>query len=667
MAITDMLGKIDKMSDLYAGNPGKLKQRAQEAAKGLGMGKVAAPTLEALALQKVKSEKEAAMRDMQMQLEQSPKNLAQRLEEEAVGITQQELAQNVGEVNRLKKLRQDKGLKQAAKKAMPQGGLGSLLAQNKPQPQQRPPQQRPPQQRPPQQVQAAQGGLMSFDKGGVAELDASAQKQLIEDFLAKERLIDNPNQKKDIKRLLDDPNVSVGQIVQAYKSDLQKLFNLQKQGPRAEEGKKRIAAENIAKQQEFLAKDPNQELLRRKGVATAPEAEAASSKVETKPFVPPEEPLVLRKPEAKPEEQGIATYATPDGKAPPPAKQPPTYEEKMAGIAGGTITPTSQNKTDTTEMLTKAGMMDKEGNFVATPESIATAGAKGATDAENLIGRDNVATQYGLLQGDYQELYNKRQKEMEEIYSPEALKKAQRSAYFGNIISGKGTLGPAQKAAEAVRKQQRDDKKGRYDSLEELAKGKVDLGERKLQADMAIGTAALNASNIAKQVAQQNISTSIKALSEATMADKKQAVEVAKLATENAKLEIEKLTEVQKVQADSAESAREQLTKVAEIKGSLAEKVLKGINDREAVGTGEKMSAEDKAILVGNTVTKILAEANMLDYIAALEKQAGGIDEIRKQKETDAEVNQALAQYGSSILPGGLNSPTLNPLAPPAG
>ena len=632
MAITDMLGKIDKMRDLYAGNPNKLKQRAQQAAKGLGMGKVAAPTLEALALQKVKSEKEAAMRDMQMQLEQSPKNLAQRLEEEAVGITQQELAQNVGEVNRLKKLRQDKGLKQAAKKSMPQGGLGSLLAQNKPQPQQRPPQQRPPQQRPPQQVQAAQGGLMRFDNGGPAKtVSGVVTPEEIEAY--RKKLGVNPMARRAADRLSD------------------------------EEIKKRIVDERISR------------ATYAEGVGTggvpisdtakvAPEAEAASSKVETvetEPFVPPKKPLVFR----KPEEQGIATptYATPDGKPPPPAKQPPTYEEKLAEIQGATITPTTQNKEDTEALLKKSGMMDAEGNFVATPESVATAGTKGATEAENLIGRDNVATQYGLLQGDYQELYDKRKKEMEEIYSPEALKKAQRSAYFGNIISGKGTLGPAQKAAEAVRKGQRDDAKARYDSLEELAKGKVDLGERALQADQAIGTAALNASNIAKQIAQQTISNSIKALSEASMADKKQAVEVAKLATENAKLEIEKLTEMQKVQTDSAESARTQLTEIAKLKGSLAEKVLKGIDDREKVQGLEAMSAEDKAILVGNTVTKILAEANMLDYIAALEKQAGGIDEIRKQKETDAEVNQALMQY----LPGGINSAIANPLTPPAG
>jgi hypothetical protein len=662
MAITDMLGKIDKMSDLYAGNPNKLKQRAQQAAKGLGMGKVAAPTLEALALQKVKSEKEAAMRDMQMQLEQSPKNLAQRLEEEAVGITQQELAQNVGEVNRLKKLRQDKGIKQAAKKAMPQGGLGSFLAQNKPQ--QRPPQQRPPQQRPPQQIrQAAQGGLMRFDKGGLAETD-------LKEFVASGQAgLD----KAKIQRMIDDPNVSTEQILAIYGSKVQAYKDMKAGRTKTEEKLKTKFDADMAENRRRAALSPAQrdveDLTKDKSTATvAPEAEAASSKVETKPFVPPEEPLVLRKPEAKPEEQGIATptYATPDGKAPPPAKQPPTYEERLAEVTGGTITPTTQNKEDTEGLLKKSGMMDAQGNFVATPESVATAGKKGATDAENLIGRDNVATQYGLLQGDYQELYDKRKKEMEEIYSPEALKKAQRSAYFGDIISGRGTLGPAQKAAEAVRKQQRDDAKTRYDSLEELAKGKVDLGERALQADVAIGTAALNASNIAKQVAQQTISTSVKALSEATMADKKQAVEVAKLATENAKLEIEKLTEMQKVQTDSAESAREQLTKIMELKGSLAEKVLKGIDEKEKVQGLEPMSAEDKAILVGNTVTKMLAEANMLDYIAALEKQAGGIDEIRKQKATDAEYNAAMAKYGNSALPGGINSPTFNPLTPPA-
>ena len=61
--IADMLGAVDKTAGVFAGNPQKLKQKAGP--------NLSQDLISALALQKITSEKAAAERDMQMQMEQA--------------------------------------------------------------------------------------------------------------------------------------------------------------------------------------------------------------------------------------------------------------------------------------------------------------------------------------------------------------------------------------------------------------------------------------------------------------------------------------------------------------------------------------------------------------------------------------------------------------------
>lgn len=131
---------IQSRLDAYRGNPQALAQRYQ----------MSQDLLDLLALQKIKSEKESAAREMQLQMAQQqgqPPTVAQQREQEVMNMTKQELAQQVGQVNQQRMQQQQ----QAMQKLM--GGLASAPgAQNVM----------------PEQAMAA-GGIVAFQEGGEAE------------------------------------------------------------------------------------------------------------------------------------------------------------------------------------------------------------------------------------------------------------------------------------------------------------------------------------------------------------------------------------------------------------------------------------------------------------------------------------------------------------------
>jgi hypothetical protein len=132
--------QIQQKVDAYRGNPQALMQRYQQNQQ----------LLDLLALQKLKSEKEAAARQMQMQMQQQPQTVAQQREQEVLGLTKQELAQQTQGIMQQRQAQQQKNLQQVA-----QGGIGALL-------------QRP--QAAPQPVpRMAGGGIVAFQPGGQVE------------------------------------------------------------------------------------------------------------------------------------------------------------------------------------------------------------------------------------------------------------------------------------------------------------------------------------------------------------------------------------------------------------------------------------------------------------------------------------------------------------------
>tara|TARA_R100000541_G_scaffold13587_3_gene22571 strand:- start:21339 stop:22862 length:1524 start_codon:yes stop_codon:yes gene_type:complete len=174
--IGNFLGAVDKTAGVNAGNPKRLEGE-------LGGGKKQ-PTdmVKAIALQQVKSDYEAAQRNTQMQMEQSPKNIMQQREEEVMNLAMQQVmgdAKTGQEVNQRAQGKAQKGMlknavAQQQQRAVPQ-----------PMPQQRPPQgiaqqqgmpqgmpQRPQGMPAPQGMptrRAATGGLMRYAEGGSVE------------------------------------------------------------------------------------------------------------------------------------------------------------------------------------------------------------------------------------------------------------------------------------------------------------------------------------------------------------------------------------------------------------------------------------------------------------------------------------------------------------------
>ena len=135
--------EIQSKVDAYRGNPQQLMQRYQQNQQ----------LVDLLALQKLKSEKEAAARDMQLQMQQQPQTIKQQREAELLNMTKQEMMQQTQGVLQQRQAQQQQNLQQVA-----QQGLGALANQRPAAPQGAPQGQLMP--------RMAQGGIVSFQPGG---------------------------------------------------------------------------------------------------------------------------------------------------------------------------------------------------------------------------------------------------------------------------------------------------------------------------------------------------------------------------------------------------------------------------------------------------------------------------------------------------------------------
>ena len=131
----------DKM-DAYRGNPQQLMKMYQQNKE----------LVDLLALQKLKSEKDAAKRQLEMQMQQQPGTIKQQREQEAFQRTKDELAQQTKGILQQKQQKQQANLQRMAKG---KSGLGAL-AQNRPTPVQT--------QAP--KPMLAGGGIVAFQPGG---------------------------------------------------------------------------------------------------------------------------------------------------------------------------------------------------------------------------------------------------------------------------------------------------------------------------------------------------------------------------------------------------------------------------------------------------------------------------------------------------------------------
>ena len=114
---------IQQKVDAYRGNPAALQRRYAQNRQ----------LIDLLALQKLKSEKDAAARDMQMKMQQQPQTIAQQYEAELVGRTKNEMLTGVAGVMQQRQAQQQKNMQQMANRPQPvkpmaQGGIVGLAA-----------------------------------------------------------------------------------------------------------------------------------------------------------------------------------------------------------------------------------------------------------------------------------------------------------------------------------------------------------------------------------------------------------------------------------------------------------------------------------------------------------------------------------------------------------
>ena len=114
---------IQQKVDAYRGNPAALQRRYAQNRQ----------LIDLLALQKLKSEKDAAARDMQMKMQQQPQTIAQQYEAELAGRTKNEMLTGVAGVMQQRQAQQQRNMQQMANRPQPvkpmaQGGIVGLAA-----------------------------------------------------------------------------------------------------------------------------------------------------------------------------------------------------------------------------------------------------------------------------------------------------------------------------------------------------------------------------------------------------------------------------------------------------------------------------------------------------------------------------------------------------------
>lgn len=168
-----MIGGIDQQIqqkvDAYRGNPQQLMQRYQQNQE----------LIDLLALQKLKSEKDAAAREMQMQMQTTPQTIKQQREAELLQMTKDDMVKQTSGIMQERQKRQQQNMQRTANQGLPQLPAGNMQ-------------------------RMAGGGIVAFAEGGgpLRQEDVDAKlKQEIElalqlgespEALA-ERLKDNPN------------------------------------------------------------------------------------------------------------------------------------------------------------------------------------------------------------------------------------------------------------------------------------------------------------------------------------------------------------------------------------------------------------------------------------------------------------------------------------------
>ena len=135
--------QVNGIANQYRSNPQGLQQK-------YGQNK---QLVDLLALQKLKTDKEQAAREMQMQMDPNQQTIAQQREQQVMGLTREEIARQVGGANQQQEAQRQKQMQQMASRGMPQRqGIAAAMPPN------------PMANRPPQRMAA--GGIVALAEGG---------------------------------------------------------------------------------------------------------------------------------------------------------------------------------------------------------------------------------------------------------------------------------------------------------------------------------------------------------------------------------------------------------------------------------------------------------------------------------------------------------------------
>lgn len=171
--------QVQRKKEAYQSNPQALQQQYQQSQQ----------LVDLLALQQLKSEKEAAARNMQMQMQQNPATIAQQREQEVLGMIKQEQGRKLGDVaqrtagtlGQINK-RAQQNVQRTAKQGLP--SIGGP--------------QRPPANAPQKPAMMAGGGIVAFQEGSKGPISAVSEEE-IREYLARFNQLDNPRNREMAK------------------------------------------------------------------------------------------------------------------------------------------------------------------------------------------------------------------------------------------------------------------------------------------------------------------------------------------------------------------------------------------------------------------------------------------------------------------------------------
>jgi hypothetical protein len=506
---------IAQRVDAYRGNPQALQQRYAANQE----------LLDLLALQRLKSEKDDAMRKVQMEMQQDPQTIKQQKERQLLDMTKQDLTNQTAGIMQNAQKKQQKNMQRVAKQgaANPQqmqkmqAGLGALA-------------QRQQNQAP---MRMAQGGIVAFKQGGITQADIDEYRRnknkMLGNFANMNRLTDG-----DIRKILEG--------LQDNKSG---AFADPSATPLKGSSPKTVEFSN----------DPNNfrqaPILDAEGALESPSS-GGSGKTTTDTIVPPQRP------------------PKPPAEAPAKAEAPAEAEAEGVGEAGlKTLTAPVIDMTKADSLNSGISILEKAG--LGEPQTPDASKNTARDSAATFLGRDAKRTKMDSYLDELKQLDVRQQ-------DPEKLRRERLQAFkLGAAGRGSTTLAGAGAAAfNQGRFQERD-------ARDRVLK-RIDIDKEAMQMDTDIGKSAQSSGDTAYEQSMANRRSIADVLSKQRSGDLEVAIADAKMALETNQNNI--ANELKRIELKYTNAIRKDLNKIEQ--RSQAQDMLRQFNnDRNALINAE--------------------------------------------------------------------------------